>query len=382
MVAQGHDGQHIDDADLVLRGISKAYAAETILNDLSIAVRKGEFCCLLGPSGCGKTTALRIINGLLEPDQGSVHLGGEDITSLSPRKRNIGMLFQNYALFPTMTVHENIAYGLRRRKQPENRIRIRVDESLEMVRLKGYNHRRTHELSGGEQQRVALARALVIEPRLLLLDEPLSNLDARLRTDMRDEIRRLQRELNVTTLYVTHDQEEAMSLADRIVVIRKGMIEQIGTPFEVYEQPASPFVADFIGRVNFVKGRIAGSKLHLFGETHPLPDGTGQTEREITCAVRPERIEIRGSDGPSGQALIENATYLGAAMRYCLSIKDSDNNVEQVQIDIQASCAIHAKGDRVTLHVDSRYIRLFSSQGHVPGDPSAGVKNAGSYIQA
>jgi putative spermidine/putrescine transport system ATP-binding protein len=361
MVAQGHDGQHIiEDADLELRGISKAYDTETILNDLSLTVRKGEFCCLLGPSGCGKTTALRIINGLLEPDRGSVHLGGEEITPLPPRKRNIGMLFQNYALFPTMTVHENIAYGLRRRHQPENKIRSRVEESLEMVRLKGYNHRRTHELSGGEQQRVALARALVIEPRLLLLDEPLSNLDARLRTDMRDEIRRLQRELNVTTLYVTHDQEEAMSLADRIVVMRKGMIEQIGTPVEIYERPASPFVADFIGRVNFVRGKIAGGRLHLFGETHPLSEGEGQIETEVICGVRPERIEIRGSGGTPGPALIENATYLGAAVRYRLSVRDAGGEVQHVQVDLPAPHAVHAKGDRVTLHVDRAHVRLFT----------------------
>jgi putative spermidine/putrescine transport system ATP-binding protein len=360
MVAQGRDGQHIKNADLELRGISKVYDAETILNDLSLTVSKGEFCCLLGPSGCGKTTALRIINGLLEPDRGSVHFGGEEITSLPPRKRNIGMLFQNYALFPTMTVHENIAYGLRRRKQPENRIKTRVDEILEMVRLRGYNHRRTHELSGGEQQRVALARALVIEPRLLLLDEPLSNLDARLRTDLRGEIRRLQRELNVTTLYVTHDQEEAMSLADRIVVMRKGMIEQIGTPAEVYERPTSPFVADFIGRVNFVKGRVLGGNLHLFGETHPLPGGEGQAERSVTCAIRPERIEIRESGGPSAPALIENAVYLGAVVRYRLLVSESGGEVQDVQVDLPAPHAVHAKGDRVTLHVDSAHVRIFT----------------------
>jgi len=362
MAAQSHDGQHLEDADLELKGISKAYGAEMVLNDLSLGVRKGEFCCLLGPSGCGKTTALRIINGLLEPDRGTVHLGGEEITGLPPRKRNIGMLFQNYALFPTMTVQENIAYGLHRRRQPEGRIRSKVAESLEMVRLPGYNQRRVHELSGGEQQRVALARALVIEPRLLLLDEPLSNLDARLRTDLRDEIRRLQKNLSLTTLYVTHDQEEAMSLAERIVVMRGGAIEQIGTPAEIYERPASPFVADFIGRVNFVRGRIAGGKLHLFGETHPLPNGADETDKEVTCAVRPERIEIRKSAGSAAgsaaEALIENATYLGANLRYRLSIGCA-GKIQHVQVDVQAPRAIYERGDRVTLHVEGAHVRIF-----------------------
>jgi ABC-type Fe3+/spermidine/putrescine transport system ATPase subunit len=195
--------------------------------------------CLLGPSGCGKTTALKIMNGLLESDSGSVSIGNEDITGLAPQKRNLGMVFQNYALFPQMNVFDNIAYGLRRRHYTKVEIREKVRQSLSLVRLEGYGNRRVYELSGGQQQRVALARALVIEPRALFLDEPLSNLDAKLRADMRDEIRRIQKALRITTVYVTHDQEEAMCIADRIVVMNNGDIEQIGTPEEIYEKPVN-----------------------------------------------------------------------------------------------------------------------------------------------
>ncbi len=223
--------------DLEIRSPCKSYGGPPVLKDLSFTVLKGQLCCLLGPSGCGKTTVLKIIDGLLSPDRGSVWLGGREITDLPPGKRNLGMVFQNYALFPHLDAFENVAYGLRRRRVAKRELHSRVHEVLQMVRLSGYGQRRVHELSGGQQQRVALARALVIEPRLLLLDEPLSNLDARLRIDMRREIVRIQKILNLTAIYVTHDQEEAVSIADRIVVINQDAVEQAGTPRDIYERP-------------------------------------------------------------------------------------------------------------------------------------------------
>ena len=270
MVSQSTGSPNSTLVDLELLHLHKSFDDQEIVRDTSLLVSKGELCCLLGPSGCGKTTVLNIISGFLEPDKGSVLLGGHDITPVPPQQRNIGMVFQDYALFPHLTVYDNVAYGLKRRSWPKVRILSRVAEILEMVQMSGYEQRAIHELSGGEQQRVALARALVIEPSLLLLDEPLSNLDARLRTDMRIEIRRIQQTLGITTVYVTHDQEEAMSIADRIAVMNNGAIEQIGTSREIYEQPSTRFVADFIGNVNFIPGSIKNNRLQILGLEFPL----------------------------------------------------------------------------------------------------------------
>jgi ABC-type Fe3+/spermidine/putrescine transport system ATPase subunit len=359
MAAQVLNGQRVDSNDLSLVGVDKTFGNNRVLRELTLTVKRGELCCLLGPSGCGKTTALKIINGLLDPDHGSIYLGEEDITSLPPGRRNIGMLFQSYALFPTMNVYENVAYGLRRRKYKETEVATMVGDALNLVRLSGYSGRRTHELSGGEQQRVALARALVIEPRLLLLDEPLSNLDARLRADLRDELRHLQKVLNVTTVYVTHDQEEAMGLADRIVVMNRGVVEQVGTPREIYERPDSPFVADFIGRVNFLRGETADGKLRLLGEVYSLPEGTARMDRHVTCVVRPERIEFDAVDELSGQARIESVGYFGSTIRYRIMATGSDGRMETVQADCLAPSVLHNVGDNVKLRVNPHHIRIF-----------------------
>jgi len=239
-----------------LVNVVKRFGEVVAVDHVSIDVEHGELFTLLGPSGCGKTTTLRIIAGLEYPDEGRVYFDDTDVTNLPPYKRNTGMVFQNYALWPHMTVFENVAYGLKIRKLPKEEIRKRVMEVLRLVRLEGLENRYPTQLSGGQQQRVALARALVIEPKVLLLDEPLSNLDAKLRVEMRDEIKRIQRQLGITTIYVTHDQEEAMVLSDRIAIMNNGKIMQIGTPRELYENPRNLFVASFLGKCSIVKGVV------------------------------------------------------------------------------------------------------------------------------
>ncbi|MGD9117046.1 MAG: ABC transporter ATP-binding protein [Dehalococcoidia bacterium] len=327
MVAQVPEYENTRLVDLKLEGINKRFDSQEVLRDFSLSVNKGELCCLLGPSGCGKTTALRIIDGLIDPDSGKVYLGETDITELPTQKRDLGFVFQNYALFPHMTIFENIAYGLRQRRLPNDEIKRKVAVALKMVRLAGYEKRRVHEVSGGEQQRIALARSLVIEPPLLLLDEPLSNLDARLRVEMRREIKRIQRELNITTIYVTHDQEEAMSIADRIVIINKGVIEQAASPWEIYSKPANLFVAGFIGNppMNFLNVRVAGSgaDLRLEGDAFRLPLPQDMKEalaahigKELTMGIRPEDVRTRNhnrAEAPAWyiQAKLESEELVG-----------------------------------------------------------------------
>lgn len=327
MVAQVPEYENTRLVDLKLEGINKRFDSQEVLRDFSLSVNKGELCCLLGPSGCGKTTALRIIDGLIDPDSGKVYLGETDITELPTQKRDLGFVFQNYALFPHMTIFENIAYGLRQRRLPNDEIKRKVAVALKMVRLAGYEKRRVHEVSGGEQQRIALARSLVIEPPLLLLDEPLSNLDARLRVEMRREIKRIQRELNITTIYVTHDQEEAMSIADRIVIINKGVIEQAASPWEIYSKPANLFVAGFIGNppMNFLNVRVAGSgaDFRLEGDAFRLPLPQDMKEalaahigKDLIMGIRPEDVRTQNhsqAEAPAWyiQAKLESEELVG-----------------------------------------------------------------------
>jgi spermidine/putrescine transport system ATP-binding protein len=241
---------------LRLRSVWKRFGSTLAVRDLTLDVRRGEFVSLLGPSGCGKTTTLRLVAGYLRPDAGAIELEGQDVTRTPPYRRDIGMVFQNYALFPHLTVWENVAFGLRMRRVPGAELRRRVGEALALVRLEGLGQRKPRELSGGQQQRVALARAVVIRPRLLLFDEPLSNLDAKLRKSMQIELRKLQEQLGITTVHVTHDQEEALSLSDRVAILNEGRLEQQGGPVEVYLHPRSLFVADFVGKSNLLRARV------------------------------------------------------------------------------------------------------------------------------
>jgi ABC-type Fe3+/spermidine/putrescine transport system ATPase subunit len=345
-----------------LQRISKRFGELTVLDDMSLEVYKGELCCLLGPSGCGKTTTLKIVAGFLAPEAGTIRLAGEEILHCPPQKRNVGLVFQNYALFPHMNVFDNVAYGLRRRKRPKGEVLARVADILRLVRLSGYERRRIHELSGGQQQRVALARALIIEPELLLLDEPLSNLDAQLRADMRDEIHRIQRALDVTTIYVTHDQEEALSIADRVVIMNEGRIEQIGSPRAVYEQPANRFVADFVGRVNLLMGEVVEGELVLLGRRYPIADAEWPEGATLLCAIRPECVRIRAAEGPVA-GIVQEATYMGAMVRYRVRAELLREQDVMLEVKVPSPRATHQPGDRVGLDVQLPDVHVFPAEG-------------------
>ncbi|MGY4303438.1 putative spermidine/putrescine transport system ATP-binding protein [Bradyrhizobium sp. USDA 4369] len=286
---------------LELDGVGKSFGPNAAVEEFSLAVTKGEFISFLGPSGCGKTTTLQMIAGFLDPSHGAIRLEGKDLVAMPPAKRGLGIVFQSYALFPHMTAAENVAFGLEMRKVPRNERDERVRTALALVGLAGYEGRHPRRMSGGQQQRVALARALVIRPSVLLLDEPLSNLDARLREDMQIELRQIQRNLGTTTILVTHDQIEAMSLSDRIVVMSKGKIEQIGSPQQVYEQPASAFVAQFLGKTNEFAAQVdrAAGPARLVAGSWSAPAPAGATGM-VTISVRPERISF-GSSGLAGR---------------------------------------------------------------------------------
>ncbi len=288
-------------AFLELSGIQKRFGDVAAVLDFDLAAERGEFVSFLGPSGCGKTTTLRMIAGFERPTAGTIAIDGADMTNRPPNQRNVGMVFQSYALFPNMNVAGNIGFGLKIRKRPKADIDRRVAELLDLIHLDGRGDRFPWQLSGGQQQRVALARALAIEPTVLLLDEPLSALDAKIRVALRHEIRQIQRQLGITTVYVTHDQEEALELSDRIVVMSEGRIEQIGTPFEIYNFPATSFVASFVGTLNAIDTKIvdaAGGRLSLAGhEVRTTSALTGSAGQAVTVAIRPEMIALSTPDG-------------------------------------------------------------------------------------
>ena len=305
-------------ARVTLEGLVKVYGSARVVDDVSLTVEQGELVALLGPSGCGKTTTLRMIAGFVEATSGRVLIGDRDVTDLPPYRRNTGMVFQGYALFPHMTVFGNVAFGLEMRQVGKAETDDRVKRALDLVRLGALGERYPRQLSGGQQQRVALARALAVEPEVFLLDEPLSNLDAKLRHEVRVEIRQLQRNLGLTTIFVTHDQEEALTLADRLVVMSQGVIQQIGTPTELYERPANAFVADFIGKSNFLRGRLASPG--RFVTTGGLEIRVAERGPAATLlAVRPERIALgaaaMGLDNRL-QGTVDLVTYLGSLTEY------------------------------------------------------------------
>jgi iron(III) transport system ATP-binding protein len=304
--------------------IVKRFGRNEVVGRSSFAIREGELFTLLGPSGCGKTTLLRLIAGFYAPDEGEVRFDGKRVNETPPHERGIGMVFQNYALWPHMTVHQNVAYGLKLRGVGGTQIDERVEAVLAKVQLEGLGERYPGQLSGGQQQRVALARALVLNPKILLLDEPLSNLDAKVRVQVRQEIRKLQKELGITTVYVTHDQEEALTLSDRIVVFNQARVFQLGTPRELYERPRNRFVADFIGVNNLVQGRVVSAQSSLLtmqtplGEIKALPNGELKPGEACIACIRPENIVIGGPAGERNRAKgkVSFAAYLGNTLRY------------------------------------------------------------------
>jgi len=324
-------------AQLDIAGLAKRYGDFYAVRDVSLGIRDGEFLVLLGPSGCGKTTTLRMVAGFIEPTAGHVKLGGSDVTLLPPWKRNAGMVFQSYALFPHLTVAQNVAFGLEMRKLAKADIERRVEETLALVRLTGYGARLPRQLSGGQQQRVALARALAIRPDVLLLDEPLSNLDAKLPQEVRVEIRELQRQLGLTTVMVTHDQEEALTMADRLVVMSEGSVRQVGSQRDLYERPADRFVAGFVGRSTFLEGTVeAPGRFRTEGglAIACTPDGKGGQAGRAALSLRPERLEIAanrqaGLDN-SLPGTVEFVSYLGALIDIHVRLSPSDRLVVQV----------------------------------------------------
>ncbi|MBM3601004.1 MAG: ABC transporter ATP-binding protein [Alphaproteobacteria bacterium] len=334
-------------ARLELHQLSKHFGSTVAVREVSLDVGNGEFVVLLGPSGCGKTTTLRMIAGFVAPTGGTVRLAGQDVTALPPWKRNAGMVFQSYALFPHLTVEQNVAFGLEMRKVPTAEIAPRVAEALRLVRLGGLGERLPRQLSGGQQQRVALARALVIRPDVLLLDEPLSNLDAKLRETVRVEIRELQRQLDITTVMVTHDQEEALIMADRLVVMSDGAVRQVGTQRDLYERPADRFVAGFVGRSNLLTGRVvAPGRFQTAGGLTIACAGGAPGPSVI--ALRPERLAM----GPAAAGLdnrlpgtVEIVSYLGASIDVHIRVSTADRVV--VSQPNRADGRVPSEGDKI-----------------------------------
>jgi len=307
---------------LTLNNISKQFASTQVVQDFNLEVEKGEFVSFLGPSGCGKTTTLRMVAGFEVPTTGNVTLDEEDITHKAPNQRNVGMVFQAYALFPNMTVGQNIGFGLRIRREKQDTIKKTISEMLSLIHLEGRENSYPHQLSGGQQQRVALARALAIHPHVLLLDEPLSALDAKIRVQLRAEIRAIQRKLGITTIYVTHDQEEALSISDRIVVMYEGRIEQVGSPFEIYNFPQTTFVAGFVGTLNTAMAEVVDPEKNLLridGVQLEAAAGLDGMQRgdKITIAIRPERFNFVAQEKKANllDCTIENITFLGSVVR-------------------------------------------------------------------
>jgi iron(III) transport system ATP-binding protein len=348
---------------LQLAGVAKQFGSFTALRGVDLAVAQGEFVCFLGPSGCGKTTLLRIIAGLEQQSAGSIVQAGRDVSREPPAGRDYGIVFQSYALFPNLTIADNVAYGLVNRRRPRAEIAARVDELLTLVGLPGSGAKYPAQLSGGQQQRIALARALATRPGLLLLDEPLSALDALERVRLRAEIRKLQSLLGVTTIMVTHDQEEALAVADRIVVMNHGVIEQVGTPLEVYRDPATPFVADFVGKINVLAGQLQPGGRLAIGEQVFVCEHDTAAAREVKVYLRPEDVlarPIAPGDANVFDAAIDKIEFLGS---YCLvKVKAPSMPAQALTVYLSLNYLAEqslAEGSRLALRVPAERMRLF-----------------------
>jgi ABC-type Fe3+/spermidine/putrescine transport system ATPase subunit len=350
--------------NLLLENVSKEFNRLAAVKEVSLEIGEGEFVTLLGPSGCGKTTTLRMIAGFETPTSGRIRYDGRVINDLIPQRRNFGIVFQSYALFPHMKVRENVAFGLKMHRYPKDRIRARVAELLAMVGLEGHEEKYPPELSGGMQQRVALARALAPSPEVILLDEPLSALDAKIRVKLRAEIKQLQTDLGITTIYVTHDQEEALSISDRVVVMNQGRIEQIDRPLDIYKNPRSRYVADFVGTSNFFDGELAGSLLKGRDFQFAVAPPAAALSGPVTAAIRPEKIEIltgREARAPAaGNLLTGNlvvVTFLGLMVRLVVRAGERELIVDFLEKRYEES-GLH-RGDSLRLYLPPEAFRVY-----------------------
>ena len=360
-------------SDISLRGISKRYSGEILaVDDIDLEIESGEFVTLVGPSGCGKTTTLRTIAGFEMPTEGTVHIGGKDVTDAPPYERNTGMVFQDFALFPHLTVHENVAYGMRADGgHTDDEIDARVEEMLDLVELPGTGDRKPAQLSGGQQQRIALARALAPKPDALLLDEPLASLDKKLREQMQVELRRIQQEVGITTVFVTHNQEEALTMSDRLAVMNEGEFEQVGPPGDVYNEPETRFVADFIGTANIFDGEVAGTTdgfatvdCRDAKVESTAPDGTAVGD-DVSVVARPERLQFASAAADGGTEAAENVfegevtfrRHLGSSVEYRIETPED----RELVVVRQSGRDEHAPGDEVTVSVDADDCRLVNT---------------------
>lgn len=353
--------------EIIIKHALKKYGDNVIIPDLSLDIREGEFFTLLGPSGCGKTTLLRMIAGFNSIEGGDFFFGEKRINDLDPAKRNIGMVFQNYAIFPHYTVRKNVEFGLKNKKFPKAKIKTQSEKFMQLMQIDQYADRMPERLSGGQQQRVALARALCIEPDVLLMDEPLSNLDAKLRVEMRTVIKNIQHNVGITTVYVTHDQEEAMAVSDRIAVMNAGVIQHVGTPKSIYQRPANLFVATFIGRSNVIKGKLVvdGGKTYLEtlsgyrAEIHTVRPEQ-QKEQEITLSVRPEEFLLDRDSTEGISAIVDDCVFLGLNTHYFVHLSSG----EEVEIIQESSIdSIIEPGSEIKLKINTDKVNLFTADG-------------------
>lgn len=350
-------------SEIIIKNAVKKYGENTVVKNLSLRVKDGKLFTLLGPSGCGKTTLLRMIAGFNSIEGGDFYFNETRINDMDPAKRNIGMVFQNYAIFPHLTVRDNVAFGLKQRKMSKQEIQERTDKFLKLMQIDQFADRKPDKLSGGQQQRVALARALVIEPDVLLMDEPLSNLDAKLRVEMREVIRQIQHNVGITTVYVTHDQEEAMAISDEVAVMKDGIIQHLGKPAEIYHRPANEFVASFIGRTNFLNGTLTHNQgeaeIELEGGykfSYPILNGC--EDQKIRASIRPEDFKLHSSEGV--EATITNSIYLGLNTEYYCKLTNG-NDVHIIEESTLNNNYREGQEVRVTLNIDK--INIFTSDG-------------------
>src|SRR3954464_2074667 len=358
----GRKGERVTEIDVRLERVSKLFADVAAVDDLSLDIAEGEFFSLLGPSGCGKTTTLRMIGGVEDPTPGTVYLGGRDVTDDPPYKRDVNTVFQSYALFPHLDVYENVAFGLRRRKVPKGEVEQRVKDAMRLVDLVGFETRRPPQMSGGQQQRVALARALVNSPKVLLLDEPLGALDLKLRKKMQLELKRIQQEVGITFIYVTHDQEEAMTMSNRIAVMNRGRYEQLGDPETLYERPSTRFVAGFLGASNLLGGTCEGAEgafgtIRLRdGSTVRAPAASVYGRSNVDVGIRPEKIRLHrdGDPTPDGynhlDGTVVDTSYLGVSTQYIVETRGSARvSVYEQNIERTTKAELWGRGDTVHL---------------------------------